>query len=283
MPDHYHRRVKQPLSRPHAMKNVPSHQVALIVVALATWVFLYGGGLLMESVEYRAVLSPHTMEKHLKVADPTLDVKEIQKSRNAALSFAGAILWFSPTNLALLTLVAAFLGGTVSNLVVSSLEEHEKKSIHGRRLAFLSEHPLAATMRGFVIYLCVIAGLYVAMDDPFKESSSGQYARLAGTLSLIAFVVGYDPSRVEYWLRLVPTPAQRSTNVETEVRRQSTTKLIQEEAITRSAPALSSAIPERGQELDPTTETPSASSALKLSNSDSDRGKRAPSKPGRPR
>jgi hypothetical protein len=255
----------------------------LIVVALATWVFLYGGGLLMESVEYRAVLSPHTMEKHLKVADPSIDVKKIQQSRSAALSFAGALLWFSPTNLALLTLVAAFLGGTVSNLVVSSLEDHEKKSIHGRRLAFLSEHPLAATMRGFVIYLCVIAGLYVAMDDPFKDSSSGQYARLAGTLSLIAFVVGYDPSRVEYWLRLVPTPAQRSTNVETEVRRQSTTKLIQEEAITRSAPALSSAAPERGQEVDPTLDAASTSAALELSSSGSDHGKRASSKPSRPR
>jgi len=60
----------------------------------------------------------------------------------------------------------------------------------------------------------VIAGLYFAMDDPFKDPTPSQYMRLAGTLSLLAFVVGYDPTRIEQWLRLVPNPpASRLVNV----------------------------------------------------------------------
>src|SRR5947207_9651446 len=61
-------------------------------------------------------------------------------------------------------------------------------------------------MRSFVVYLCVIAGLYFAIDDPFKHTTAAQYVRLAGTLSILAFVVGYDPSRIDQWIRLVPNP-----------------------------------------------------------------------------
>jgi hypothetical protein len=48
--------------------------------------------------------------------------------------------------------------------------------------------------------------LYVAKDDPFKDSTPGQYAWLSGSLSLVAFVVGYAQTRIEGWLRMVPCP-----------------------------------------------------------------------------
>ena len=125
---------------------------------------------------------------------------------SVAWAFFVAFFCYSPTNMAMLTLVAGFLGGCVSNAVVTTMEEEELKKVPERQLAFLCENPLAATMRGFVIYLCLVAGLYVAMDDPFKDSTPGQYARLAGSLSLVAFVVGYDPTRIEGWLRMAPGP-----------------------------------------------------------------------------
>lgn len=126
--------------------------------------------------------------------------------RSVVWAFIAAFFCYSPTNMAMLTLTAGFLGGCVSNAIFTTLEEEELKRIPERQLAFLSENPLSATMRGFVIYLCLVAGLYVAMDDPFKDSTPGQYARLAGSLSLVAFVVGYDPTRIEGWLRMAPGP-----------------------------------------------------------------------------
>ena len=121
-------------------------------------------------------------------------------------AFIAAFFCYSPTNMAMLTLTAGFLGGCVSNAVVTTMEDDDLKKIPERQRAFLYENPLSATMRGFVIYLWLVAGLYVAMDDPFKDSTPGQYARLAGSLSLVAFVVGYDPTRIEGWLRMAPGP-----------------------------------------------------------------------------
>ena len=227
------------------MKKVPTYQVALTLVALATWLLLYASGLLLETVEYRAKLAPRAMQDVLPAGDPLLKpVSPTDALTTAAKpsgpsylwSFVAAFVAFTPNNLVLLTLAAAFLGGSLSNVVAASLEDHERAQVPPRRLAFLAEHPLAAMMRGFVIYLCVVAGLYVALDDPFRDTTPGQYARLAGTLSLVAFVVGYDPSRIESWLRLVPSPMARGGNVEVEMRHEVTTQVTQQETVTASGP-----------------------------------------------
>ena len=65
---------------------------------------------------------------------------------------------------------------------------------------------MSASIRGFVVFLFVIAGLYVTVEDPFRDPSSSQYIRLAGMISILAFVVGYDASRIEDWLRAIPGP-----------------------------------------------------------------------------
>jgi hypothetical protein len=167
---------------------------------------LYASGLLLESVEQRIVLAPNMMQKQLGSAGSEIYDKAMKTHTSGVWPFFRALICYSPTNMALLTLASAFLGGCVSNAMVASMEEQELKRLPSRRFAFLSENPLAATMRGFVAYLCLIAGLYVAMDDPFKDTTPAQYARLAGSLSLVAFVVGYDPTRIEGWLRMVPSP-----------------------------------------------------------------------------
>lgn len=191
------------------MKSIPRRQVVLSVTALVFWVLLYTVGLLMESIEQRLMLAPHTLEKQLGVErKPLVDSVKNIKAAGASQSWAFVVAMFcyTPTNMALLTLVAGFLGGCFSNVVVSAMDEAEREQYSARQIAFLAEHPLSATMRGFVIYLCMVAGLYVAMDDPFKDSTPGQYARLAGSLSLVAFIVGYDPTRIEGWLRIAPGP-----------------------------------------------------------------------------
>jgi len=59
-------------------------------------------------------------------------------------------------------------------------------------------------LRGFTVYLAVIAGVYVTGGDLFAEASASQYARFAGTVSLLAYLVGYDPTRLQDLLDGLP-------------------------------------------------------------------------------
>jgi len=87
------------------------------------------------------------------------------------------------------------------------------QSVDVERLAYLDESPWTAMARSFVVYLCIIAGVYLALDDPFKNPTPGQYAKLAGTFSALGFLVGYDPKRVQAWLRLIPGPPFQEVSV----------------------------------------------------------------------
>lgn len=54
---------------------------------------------------------------------------------------------------------------------------------------------LSAILRGFFVYLTVISGILVLLENPILGTMSpGQYIRFAGLLSLLSFFVNYDPS-----------------------------------------------------------------------------------------
>jgi hypothetical protein len=113
-----------------------------------------------------------------------------------------------PLNVALLTLLAGFAGGCLSNVTYShwgpSGAENEEGDRVKARILFLTESPFASTMRSFVVYLGVIAGLYITTNGPFDQPTSEQYVRFAGTISLLSFLVGYDPTRFQDLINLVP-------------------------------------------------------------------------------
>jgi hypothetical protein len=180
-------------------------RVAIGGIALLAWLLFFSTGLLIESTKYRRYLAPETSAAQLKPGDqPMAPVDPYTGSPVAA--FVAATLCFTPTNLLFLTLLAGLLGGCSSNVVAERLDDEQSKQVEPRRLRYLEESPWSAMMRSFIVYLCVIAGLYFAIDDPFKNPTAAQYMRLAGTLSILAFVVGYDPSRIDQWIRLVPNP-----------------------------------------------------------------------------
>jgi hypothetical protein len=74
------------------------------------------------------------------------------------------------------------------------------------RAFYLGEHPIAAAIRSFVVYLTLLAGFYLASGDPFKNIDANQYLRLAGIVSCLAFGIGYDPSRFTEILNSLPKP-----------------------------------------------------------------------------
>jgi len=136
--------------------------------------------------------------------------------------FLWSMLLFTPTNVALLTLLAAFVGGCASNEADTTLLQEQLRNAHNRRdhievrriqqkLTFMREHPVFSLMRGLVIYLIFVSGLFIVAAEPFsaheQATEMAQYIRLAGLLSLLGFMVGYDPSRFIDWLALIPSPS----------------------------------------------------------------------------
>src|SRR5262245_4409204 len=167
--------------------------------ALVCWLAIFCGGLLIDTTQYRAHLAPRQFAKLAQ--DEAAAIPKFEGSSLTA--FLLSALWFTPTNLAFLALLSGLLGGCVSNILVADPVKSQR--IDPQRYSYLAEMPWSSMIRSFIVYLCVIAGLYFAMDDPFKDPTPSQYMRLAGTISLLALLVGYDPSRIFYWMGLAQT------------------------------------------------------------------------------
>jgi hypothetical protein len=147
-----------------------------------------------------------------------------EKEHSVVGSFFCAMLFFTPLNVALLALLAGFIGGCASSgadhrLIKEDLARAEERKDESqvrllrRRLYYLQENPVYSMIRSFVIYLIFISGLYVFASDPFNSASQiqgfTQYMRLSGVVSLLGFIVGYDPTRFfDQWLVLIPSPAR---------------------------------------------------------------------------
>lgn len=187
-------------------------RMAIGICALALWLVFFSGGLLLETIEYRAFLAPHAFPNQAE-KDKKAGIVAKEYVGTPTFAFIAATLWFTPTNLAFLALFAGLMGGCGSNILYDELPQEEVEQLHPESRKHLSEMPWSAMMRSFIVYLCVIAGLYFAMDDPFKDSTPAQYMRLAGTISVLALLVGYDPTRIKSWVGLIPSPQSQKVTV----------------------------------------------------------------------
>lgn len=114
-------------------------------------------------------------------------------------------LFYTPINVALLTCLAGLIGGISSNLTFHpAAPPAEAAAAEVHRALVRTENPFASLLRSFVVYLLFIAGIAITTDAPFFNPTADQYMRIAGLLSLIGFVVGYDPSTFNALLRRVP-------------------------------------------------------------------------------
>jgi len=182
------------------------------VVGVVLWVGLFAAGLLIDSEPYRKPFAPP--DKAALTASFTPDSLPPVSNGGKAyprdlVTFGKAALFFTPLNAALLALLAAFVGGCASWLAhrddkVPDAATPDEKARLERRLQFLRENPLTAMLRGFAVYLAIIAGVYITGGDPFGDASASQYVRFAGSVSLLAYLVGYDPTRLQDLLDGLP-------------------------------------------------------------------------------
>jgi hypothetical protein len=157
------------------------------IAGMLGWISVFGLGMLVNSKVYRDQLATN------------FDLATLAK----------AIISFTPTNVALLAMLAGFLGGCASLLMYSDYntsngaKQNGKASIDLERLAYLQENPISSALRGFVVYLTFLAGTVFGASGAFATTTQDQYCRLAGAVAVLAFGVGYDPTVFRHILSLV--------------------------------------------------------------------------------
>jgi hypothetical protein len=176
------------------LSNLECLSAFLVFVA---WLGLFAGGVTVDTEPARTVISPTAVAK-LKVPPATAQsapgvtaptpsaAATSTSARTLAAAWTVVLLCFLPINLVWLCAASSVLGafGNRANLTNDRA---------GRRLRDNSNPYLAAVLRGFFAYLFLISGLLLLDDSPFSNPAPGQYVRLAGFLSLLCFVVSYQP------------------------------------------------------------------------------------------
>ena len=158
--------ILHPASHRHA--EVPPTltytECAAAFVVFAAWIVLFGFGILVDTTRFRQTIS----------------------SGGTVRAWLTVIFSFLPLNLVWLCAISSTLGafGNRSNLTNDRA---------GRKLRDNDNPYVAAIIRGFFAYLFLISGLLLLDDQPFTNPSAAQYVRLAGFLSLLSFVISYQP------------------------------------------------------------------------------------------
>ena len=200
----------------------------LIGILFLCWISLVFFGLSFNSTKYHDIVFgidlvtnpdpkalPHIMVKAV-LGKPTLGNLIIYT------------LSFTPINVAIVAAVSALIGGLVSNLVAANKYAHEWRthikpsSEEFHIYMFMTEHPLVAMIRGFVVYLLVLTGAsltnFTSAVDQTKEfsfagSSAPVYLKFCVTVSLLSYLVGYDPSRLKNILSGINVPKKEDDSL----------------------------------------------------------------------
>lgn len=175
-------------------------------MGVLVWFGLFGLGLFINSAFYR---------------------EKVGRELDADI-FAMSIVTYTPTNVGLICLVAAFIGGCTSRLqahhaarkrgrkpprdsasvarksgqpdasdpsapaTLSPSAAEQNSQSPSESEIYRSENPASSLLRGFLVYGAYLAGSFIVTDTPFSATSPELYARAAGAISLAAFAVGFD-------------------------------------------------------------------------------------------
>lgn len=169
-------------------------EVVFGIASILGWLCFFLAGTVVATAPYRAMIA--------------------DTSAASAAGLFGAwtvvLTCYTVTNIAFLSCFAAVIG-KFSRRSLS----YETATIHG-----LTPAPIAsfrevlvfyavAIARGFVIYLMLAAGLIMLTTDAVTNAKQEEYIRLAGTVSVIAFLAGYD---AEIFKRALDRIASLSTD-----------------------------------------------------------------------
>lgn len=145
-------------------------------MGLILWLGLFSLGMLIDSGQYRNTLN----------TDFTW------------FKFIMTILTFTPTNIAILCLVSSFTGGCASILIIRKAErvlgltDESKKKTNSH--IYMNESPFSSMLRGILVFFAFLAGVFITSSNALSAPTLQVYTQAAGVVSLLAFLVGYDPT-----------------------------------------------------------------------------------------
>jgi len=152
--------------------------VLLGVIGILGWITMFSLGLLVNSQVYRSgVLQQFNW-----------------------VDFIMSVLTYTPTNIAMLSVIAAFAGGCASRMLIAGVAKKTGQASQDQEMEktdsqlYMAENPFGSMLRGLVVYFGYLAGVFIANSAPFSNTTQEQYAQSAGIVSLFAFVVGFDPT-----------------------------------------------------------------------------------------
>lgn len=125
------------------------------IIAILLWLFLYTGGIVIGTSPYRQTINEGG--DFLTILQAWLIVT----------------CFYTLSNVAMLCCLSAIIGAICAGV--------KKVSIANQ------------AANGLFVYLILISGLLLLGASPFENLAQAQYTRLAGTSSLFAFLVGYNP------------------------------------------------------------------------------------------
>lgn len=157
---------------PQPRTAMPAPDAALAVLAVAGWVCVFTAGVTVSSQPYRNLLDNGKSALELGMA------------------LLATLLTFTPPNVAILCCVSGVIGEQTRRL-------SRRRGIDRVGSPAAPRGPLSsALLRGFCIFIAILAGVLVLSGSQLIAPTQDQYVRLAGTGSLFAFLAGFRPRLV---------------------------------------------------------------------------------------
>jgi hypothetical protein len=110
---------------------------------------------------------------------------ETLSPKDILLSIVIVFLFYTLSNVAILCCLSSFLG---------ALSRKSRFARNGQRAEEdMRSHFMGAVMRGFFVYIALLAGLLVFSGSQFADMDQERYIRLASMVSVFSFLIGHDP------------------------------------------------------------------------------------------
>lgn len=165
------------ISTPPEERPLARGQCAGALLFAGLWVLLFLAGMCIDSAPYRQRLA----------APDALPLGQLLGS--GAIAF----LTYTLTNVPILCVLASLLGAIGRMAILEAGDDGNGRD--------RSNPLLSATLRGFFVYILLLASVLVVVESAFTALSPEQYVRLAGFSSVVGFMVSYNPEAFSRLLR----------------------------------------------------------------------------------